>query len=406
MHRSLRLLILGAAAIAGSPLTALAAPPRDRDPAAVFKDLDRNQDGQITDDEVPEESRKLHKRLVRLGDADKNGHLSLDEFTSALAGNDDPAEAATDAEQSKRPRRKGGNEQRRQRFEQMHERLLKMDANGDGKIEQTEVPEEFRGRFESILDRLDSDGDDVLSKDEIVAGDRAIAERFGDRPGRPDGPPGGPDGPPGGPDGKGRPDGPPGGPDGKARPGRGPGAMLEKLKEADANGDGKIELSEVPDQFKEGFERILDQLDNDGDDALSQDEIKGAKEMAQRMRGGPPGGPGGPPRDPAAMWQRLQQADKDGDGKLSKDEAPPPLQDRFAQLDANGDGYIEQEEMKQAGERMRKQMQKRAKKASKGKAGKPGGAKKKPGKPGRPGAGPKGPPPDGPEPPADVPAGV
>lgn len=395
MQRLSSLLLLAAAATVGLPLTALAAPPADREPAALFKDLDKNEDGQISDDEVPEESRKLHKRLLRLGDADKNGQLSLEEFTAGLSDDSPEAEAPSDEQPERPARRPGGNQERRKRFEQMREQLWEMDANSDGKIVLDEVPDQFRPRFESILDRLDTNGDDALSKDEVAAGDKAIGERF--RRDRPGGPPG-PDGKEGPPEG---PDGPPGaGPNGKGRPGRGPAEMIERLKEADANGDGKVELSEVPDQFKEGFERILDNLDNDGDDALSPKEINSASEFAQRMQGGPGGGGPGRLGGPGAMWERLKKADKDGDGKLSKEELPEPMQARFTQLDANNDGYVEQEELKQAGERMRKQMQKRAKKAGKGKPGKPQ-AGKLPGKPKRPGGKPNGPPDAGEGPPAN-----
>lgn len=402
MQRLSSLLLLSAAATVGWPLAVLAAPPADREPAALFKDLDKNEDGQISDDEVPDESRKLHKRLLRLADADKNGQLSLDEFSAGLSDDSPGAEAPSDGQPERPARRPGGNQERRKRFEQMREQLWEMDANSDGKIVSDEVPDQFRPRFESILDRLDTDGDDALSKEEIAAGDKAMGERF--RRDRPEGPPG-PDGKKGRPEG---PDGPPGvGPNGKGRPGRGPAEMIERLKEADANGDGKIELNEVPDQFKQGFERILDHLDNDGDDALSPEEIKGASEFAQRMQGGPGGGgpgrfggPGGPPGGLGAIWERLKKADKDGDGKLSKEELPEPMQARFAQLDANNDGYVEQEELKQAGERMRKQMQKRAKKAGKGKSGKPQ-ARKSPGNPKRPGGKPNGPPPVGEGPPAN-----
>ncbi|MBL8517509.1 MAG: hypothetical protein JNM76_11150 [Betaproteobacteria bacterium] len=48
--------------------------------------------------------------------------------------------------------------------------------------------------------------------------------------------------------------------------------------------------------------------------------------------------------------ERLAEADKDGDGKLSKDEAAalPRLAKRFDQIDANKDGFITKEEMKAA----------------------------------------------------------
>jgi hypothetical protein len=36
--------------------------------------------------------------------------------------------------------------------------------------------------------------------------------------------------------------------------------------------------------------------------------------------------------------------DKDGDGKVSKEEAPPTMQGFFDRLDANSDGFIDKEE--------------------------------------------------------------
>lgn len=45
--------------------------------------------------------------------------------------------------------------------------------------------------------------------------------------------------------------------------------------------------------------------------------------------------PEGAPRPPG-----LRQFDKDGDGALSREEAPPFLKDRFDRIDANGDGNI------------------------------------------------------------------
>lgn len=70
----------------------------------------------------------------------------------------------------------------------------------------------------------------------------------------------------------------------------------------------------------------------------------------------------------------LKRADKDGDGKISKDEFKAMSQrdeneERFARADANSDGYLDSEEMARIGERMRR-----------GAGGPPGS----PGSPGRP----------------------
>lgn len=59
------------------------------------------------------------------------------------------------------------------------------------------------------------------------------------------------------------------------------------------------------------------------------------------MPGGPgmggPGG-GGPPPDPMTN-------DKDGDGKLSKEEAPERMAANFEQWDANNDGFVDKDEI-------------------------------------------------------------
>ena len=52
------------------------------------------------------------------------------------------------------------------------------------------------------------------------------------------------------------------------------------------------------------------------------------------------GGPGGPPPG-GGMFE---QSDENKDGKLSRDEAPGFLRDRFAEIDTNKDGFISREE--------------------------------------------------------------
>ena len=40
----------------------------------------------------------------------------------------------------------------------------------------------------------------------------------------------------------------------------------------------------------------------------------------------------------------MAQLDQDGDGKISKEEAPAPMQNFFDQIDTSGDGFLDQEE--------------------------------------------------------------
>jgi len=50
----------------------------------------------------------------------------------------------------------------------------------------------------------------------------------------------------------------------------GPTAAVSRLRELDANGDGKVTRSEIPIRMQ----RILDRADSNGDDALDMQEIE------------------------------------------------------------------------------------------------------------------------------------
>ena len=67
-----------------------------------------------------------------------------------------------------------------------------------------------------------------------------------------------------------------------------------------------------------------------------------------RGEGGPggPGGPRGERPDPAEMFKRL---DKDGDGKVSKEEAPERMKQNFETLDKNSDGFLTPDEIRRPG---------------------------------------------------------
>lgn len=71
--------------------------------------------------------------------------------------------------------------------------------------------------------------------------------------------------------------------------------------------------------------------------------------MGGRAGGRPPrGGGGGPPRggfDAASIVARIMESDKNGDGKLTKQEAPERMAERFEQMDADKDGFVDKAEI-------------------------------------------------------------
>ena len=79
----------------------------------------------------------------------------------------------------------------------------------------------------------------------------------------------------------------------------------------------------------------FEQFDANGDGFLDEQELAA---MRGRM-----GGRGG--GDRAA---RMMRSDADGDGKISREEAPPQLSRRFDAIDADGDGFLTPEEIRAA----------------------------------------------------------
>ena len=122
------------------------------------------------------------------------------------------------------------------------DRIMTWDANGDGVITRDEAPEQMRNRF----DRIDANGDGMLETDEL--------EHLPST-------------------GRGR-----GGP-------RGPGSdPAERLKQFDADADGRITRDELPERM----ERVLDRFDTNGDDVIDAAELEAMTEMTDRMRQRPP----------------------------------------------------------------------------------------------------------------------
>ncbi|MBI4559727.1 MAG: hypothetical protein HY706_19225 [Candidatus Hydrogenedentes bacterium] len=123
----------------------------------------------------------------------------------------------------------------------------------------------------------------------------------------------------------------------------------QKLREADANSDGKVSYDEVVAK-KPGFPKeAFDRYDSNHDGLLSAED----RPASPRPQGAISAGPGRPgPRPGAAargqFLQKMRAADTNSDGKVSWDEAhaafPNMAQDYFQRLDRNGDGALSPED--------------------------------------------------------------
>jgi Ca2+-binding EF-hand superfamily protein len=171
---------------------------------------------------------------------------------------------------------------------QMVERLMQMDQDADGKLSKEEVPE----RLQSTFARADRNEDGSLDKEEIQAMAR---ERMGS----------GSPGP--GAEGQ-RGFGGPGGGD----------FVAQMIERADGDKDGKLAGDEIP-EFLRGR---MDQVDSNKDGSLDKTELEA---IGSRMRGGRggaggPGGPGG--RGEGARRGNRPPVEESDDSKPKSDDKP------------------------------------------------------------------------------------
>jgi Ca2+-binding EF-hand superfamily protein len=104
--------------------------------------------------------------------------------------------------------------------------------------------------------------------------------------------------------------------------------------ELDANHDNAIERNEVPDTARPSFDRLLKRGDDNHNGKLELEEYRAIlvdlrtfNEEAKKK-----------------AVERFKSMDKDGDGKVSREEFTGP-KPRFDVLDRDGDGFLSQQEL-------------------------------------------------------------
>ena len=89
--------------------------------------------------------------------------------------------------------------------------------------------------------------------------------------------------------------------------------------------------------------------DEDANPFASETSGEALDILVARLRGEPAPAPAEERSSGGRGWSRLKENDADGDGKISKDEAPDNIKRFFDRLDKNGDGFIEEGELSATG---------------------------------------------------------
>ncbi len=277
----------------------------DAQQAALFQTLDKNKDGKLAADEVDEDRAKFYKRLVRVGDTDKDGQLSKDEFLAATKPEKKPAPVVDEKEGDKKAKKNAKGNKGNQNPKRLFKRLNtnKDDVVTQDEINAADLPDKLKKRMGRLFKRLGKEEMTLADLENSLPKNRKADPAKKKEPAV----------------------------DASKKGEKNPGQNFKKL---DKDADGKLTLSEVPENFKPRLARMLKDAGKDEEGSINLNEFHRVSRQdgdeAKPPRRGPQAGdrPKGPP----------------GRGRMDRPQGPPML---FIKLDTNKDGEVSKEELTQ-----------------------------------------------------------
>ena len=310
-------------------------------PASLFDQLDRNNDAVLVAEEIPEAQAQAFRRLIRIGDSNKDGRLTRREFLSSLkpdseptSTNQPPARSRSNRPTRSRSARTNNNPPNNTTNSTLDPNLAfkRLDQNNDGRLVVEEFPESIRKRIAAYLEQTGKNG---LGRDDFAklyrarqAGTPATpAEKPARTPDR-----------------------------NSTRPTRTTQPRPAIFRVLDLNRDGRISRNELAQAAKQ-----FEQLDANRDGQLDVREFFGARtdrpqtpersapvtsrsQDSDRKSDRPQPAPQRP--DAAEGTRLFDRLDRNGDGTIEVSEVPMLLRDRLKRLDTDGDGRISPDEFR------------------------------------------------------------
>ncbi len=273
-------------------------------PASLFDQLDTNKDGVLVAKEIPAAQAKAFDRLIRIGDRNKDGRLTRQEFLSSLQ----PEQPVTPSRSRTRQGRSAS-----RTSPAPSQSFVRLDKNKDGKLSVGEFPQGVRERIAGYLKQI---GKDSLDRDDY-------AKMYQSRPVRSQPK-----------SSKSRSQSPP-----NDQPINDQARRAQFFDRLDRDKDGILTEKEFPENSRGLFTFLARRLKKKPGESITKKEylesLSSQRPEPSEQRPRPEG-----PRDARTAPGIFRALDLNGDSRISREELTKAVS-KFEQLDANGDGQLD-----------------------------------------------------------------